>query len=401
MNDQSTDASQSPRHWRTRLIHSTAEAPPGFRSLAPTVYRGSTVVFDKLADAYHDWRPGGPSTYGIYGTPTTLKLAARIAEIENARHTFIVPSGMAAITLIYLAYCRTGSHALMPESAYGNSREVAEGLLADLDIEVESYDPMIGGDIAKLIRDNTSLVWTETPGSITMEVQDVPAIVAAAHARNIPVALDNTYAAGVLFDAFAHGVDVSMQALTKYVGGHSDLLLGTVSVNSDAAMQHVGKIYRLLGLAVSPDDCALALRGLANARRPPRAPRTIDAHGRQLAQSAAGNLARPAPRPPRLPRPRHLEARLHRLRQRVLDRLQRRLDARAHHAIRRRPGALQNRLQLGRRHQPRHGLRIARPREPQLRPPPRPPQHRPRRTARPHERPRTSNFEGQIVCSRN
>jgi cysteine-S-conjugate beta-lyase len=251
-----------PLDWRTRLIHSTADAPTGFRSLATPTYRGSTVVFENLAAAYPDWQPDGPSTYGIYGTPTTLRLAARIAELENARHTFVVPSGMAAITLIYLAHCKTGSHALTPESAYGNSREVAEGLLADLDIEVEFYDPMIGGDIAKLIRANTTLIWTETPGSITMEVQDVPAIAAAAHAKSIPVALDNTYAAGVLFDAFAHGVDVSMQALTKYVAGHSDLLLGSVSVNSEASMQQVGKVYRLLGQNVSPDDCSLALRGL-------------------------------------------------------------------------------------------------------------------------------------------
>ena len=249
-------------HWRTRLIHTTADAPPGFRSLAPAVYRGSTVVFDNLAGAYQGWRPGENYAYGIYGTPTTLKLAARIAEIENARHTFIVPSGMSAITLTYLAYCRAGSHALVPESAYGNSRELGDGLLADLNIEVESYDPMLGGDVAKLIRPNTALIWTESPGSITMEVQDVPAIAAAAHARNIPVAIDNTYAAGVLFDAFGHGVDVSMQALTKYIGGHSDLLLGTVSVKDEAAMRQVGKVYRLLGLSVSPDDCAQALRGL-------------------------------------------------------------------------------------------------------------------------------------------
>jgi cystathionine beta-lyase len=262
MSDQTSNDQTTPKNWRTRLIHSAADASPGFRSLSTPTYRGSTVVFEKLAGAYADWRPGGPSTYGIYGTPTTLQLAARIAELENARHTFIVPSGMAAITLIYLAHCKTGSHALTPESAYGNSRDVAEGLLADLEIDVEFYDPMVGGDITRLIRENTSLIWTETPGSITMEVQDVPAIVAAAHARGVPVALDNTYAAGVLFDAFAHRVDVSMQALTKYVGGHSDLLLGTVSVNSDAAVQHVGKIYRLLGLSVSPDDCALALRGL-------------------------------------------------------------------------------------------------------------------------------------------
>lgn len=263
MNDDSPNPPDNhPTHWRTQLIHSRVHSPPGFRSLASPVYRGSTVVFKNLADAFHDWQPGGPSTYGIYGTPTTLELAARVAELEHARHTFIVPSGMASITLIYLAFCKTGSHVLVPETAYGNSFEIAEGLLSDLDIEVESYDPMIGGDIAKLIRDNTTLVWTESPGSITMEVQDIPAIAAAAHARNIPVALDNTYAAGVLFDAFKHGVDVSMQALTKYIGGHSDLLLGTVSVRSEAAMPRVGKIYRLLGLAVSPDDCALALRGL-------------------------------------------------------------------------------------------------------------------------------------------
>jgi cystathionine beta-lyase len=249
-------------HWRTRLIHSTAQPPAGFRSLTTPTYRASTTVFDTLAVAYQSWRPGGPYTYGIYGTPTTLKLAARIAEIEKARHTFIVPSGQSAIALVYLVYCRAGSHALVPESAYGNSREIADDLLKDLNVEVESYDPMLGAGIAKLIRPNTHLIWTESPGSITMEVQDIPAIVAAARSKKIPVAIDNTYAAGILFDAFAHGVDVSMQALTKYVGGHSDLLLGTVSVRDEAAMRQVGKIYRLLGLAVSPDDSNLALRGL-------------------------------------------------------------------------------------------------------------------------------------------
>jgi cysteine-S-conjugate beta-lyase len=251
-----------PRNWRTQLIHSIAKIPPGFRSLATPVYRGSTVVFEDLETAFRGWQPGGPSTYGIYGTPTTLELGARIAALEHARHTFVVPSGMAAITLIYLAYCKTGSHVLTPETAYGNSFEVAEGLLAGLDIEVEAYDPMVGGDIKELIRDNTSLIWTESPGSITMEVQDIRAIADAAHARKIPVAIDNTYAAGVLFDAFANGCDVSMQALTKYVGGHSDLLLGTVSVNNEADMQRVGKTYRLLGLNVSPDDSSLALRGM-------------------------------------------------------------------------------------------------------------------------------------------
>src|SRR3954454_22396587 len=153
-NDPSQDSQQgdnSSTHWRTRLIHSSAQAPAGFRSLTTPVFRASTTVFDTLAEAYQSWRPGGPYTYGIYGTPTTLKLAARVAEIEKARHTFIVPSGQSAIALIYLVFCRAASHALVPESAYGNSREIADDLLANFNVEVESYDPMIGGAIAKLI----------------------------------------------------------------------------------------------------------------------------------------------------------------------------------------------------------------------------------------------------------
>jgi cysteine-S-conjugate beta-lyase len=250
-------------HWRSKLIHPGAHAPANFRSLATPTYRGSTVVFERQADVSDDWRQTEHGySYGLYGTPTVLELGARIAEIEGAHHSFVVPGGQAAISLIYLAYCRSGTHALVPITAYGPNRELAGGLLQRLGISVEAYDPLIGAKIAKLIREDTALVWTESPGSVTMEVQDVPAIVAAAHRRNVPVALDNTYAAGVLFDAFAHGVDVSMQALTKYVGGHSDLLLGSVSVAGAAAYEAVGPVYKQIGMAVSPDDCSLALRGL-------------------------------------------------------------------------------------------------------------------------------------------
>jgi cysteine-S-conjugate beta-lyase len=250
-------------HWRSKLIHPGAHAPADFRSLATPTYRGSTVVFERQADVSDDWRQTENGyTYGLYGTPTVLELGARIAEIEGAHYTFVVPGGQAAIALIYLAYCKTGTHALVPITAYGPNREMAGGLLKGLGISVEAYDPLIGAGIAKLIRENTALIWTESPGSVTMEIQDVPAIVAAAHGRRVPVALDNTYAAGVLFDAFAHGVDVSMQALTKYVGGHSDLLLGTVSVAHAAAYEAIGAVYKQLGMAVSPDDCSLAIRGL-------------------------------------------------------------------------------------------------------------------------------------------
>ena len=250
-------------HWRSKLIHPCAHAPANFRSLATPTYRGSTILFERQADVSDDWRQTENGySYGLYGTPTVLELGARIAEIEGAHHSFVVPGGQAAIALIYLAYCQSGTHALVPITAYGPNREMAGGLLKRLGISVEAYDPLIGAGIAKLIRENTALIWTESPGSVTMEIQDVPAIVAAAHARQVPVALDNTYAAGVLFDAFAHGMDVSMQALTKYVGGHSDLLLGTVSVAGAAAYEAIGPVYKQLGMAVSPDDCSLAIRGL-------------------------------------------------------------------------------------------------------------------------------------------
>jgi cystathionine beta-lyase len=220
-------------------------------------------VFESQDDVSDNWQQDKHGySYGLYGTPTTLELSARIADLENAHYTFIVPGGQAAIALIYLAYCKAGTHALVPYSVYGPNNEMAKGLLAGLNIEVEAYDPLIGRGIKELIRDNTALVWCESPGSVTMEVQDVPAIVEVSHERGVKVALDNTYSAGVLFDAFAHGVDVSMQALTKYIGGHSDLLLGSVSVAGDESLQAVGDVYQQLGLAVSPDDCSLALRGL-------------------------------------------------------------------------------------------------------------------------------------------
>ena len=249
--------------WRTKLLDPNPRARRDYKSLATPVYRGSTVLFDDQSSVKDSWdQAENGYSYGLYGTPTALELAARIAEIEGAHRTLIVPGGQAAIALVYFAYCTTGSHALVPYSAYGPNKEMAEGILRGLGIEVEAYDPMIGAGISDLIRPNTAVIWCESPGSVTMEVQDVPAIVKAAHNKDVAVALDNTYAAGVMFDAFGHGVNVSIQALTKYVGGHSDLLLGSVSVRDAPAFEQMGPIYRQLGLAVSPDDCSLALRGL-------------------------------------------------------------------------------------------------------------------------------------------
>ncbi|WP_116474734.1 cystathionine beta-lyase [Zobellella maritima] len=250
-------------HWHSRLVQPQTLAAPGFESLATPTYRGSTVVFKKQADVVDDWEQiENGYSYGLYGTPTALELSGRIAQLEGALYSFVVPGGQAAIALVYFTMCKAGSHALVPYSAYGPNKEMAQGLLRNLGIDIEPYDPLIGAGIANLIRENTTLIWVESPGSVTMEIQDIPAICKAAHERDVMVALDNTYAAGILFDAFGHGVDISMQALTKYVGGHSDLLLGTVSVNNESLKAKVGVTYKQLGLAVSPDDCSLALRGL-------------------------------------------------------------------------------------------------------------------------------------------
>jgi cystathionine beta-lyase len=249
--------------WQTKLIHSDVEIPSGFKALVPPVHRASTVVFDRAAEMTDDWRQDRVGyTYGLYGTPTAVELARRVGELEGARHTFLTPGGQAAIALIWLALTAAGDHALVPDHVYGPNRAFARRVMKRFGVSVDFYPPTIGAELADLCRAETKLVWCESPGSITMEVQDVPAIVAAAHGRGALVALDNTYAAGVYFDAFAHGVDVSMQALTKYVGGHSDLLLGTVSTRDDALYERLGATHAGVGFNASPDDCSLALRGL-------------------------------------------------------------------------------------------------------------------------------------------
>jgi cystathionine beta-lyase len=237
--------------------------PPGYRSLVPPVYRGSTTIFPSASQVDDDWNQHRAGyTYGLYGTPTALELAARICELEGGERTILVPGGQAAIALISFALLESGSHMLMPTSAYSPNRKLAYSLLKRFGVDTTFYDPLIGSGIGDLVRENSRLIWVESPGSITMEVQDVPAVVAAAHARGVLVALDNTWSAGVLLDAFAHGVDVTMQALTKYVGGHSDLLLGTVTVRDAALYEKLGAAHQVLGFNASPDDCSLALRGL-------------------------------------------------------------------------------------------------------------------------------------------
>jgi len=251
------------KSWKTKLIHSDAKIPDGYHSLTTPTFRGSTTLFpssSSVNDNWDQWRVG--YTYGLYGTPTTLALAARVCELESGAHTILTPGGQAAISLINFALLQSGDHMLVPTSVYYPNRKLATRLLSRFGISTDFYDPCIGAGISSLIQENTRLIWCESPGSITMEVQDLPTIVAAAHERNVRVVLDNTWSAGVLLDAFSHGVDVTMQALTKYIGGHSDVLLGSITVRDDSLYQRLGAAQQVIGCGVSPDDCSLALRGL-------------------------------------------------------------------------------------------------------------------------------------------
>ena len=251
------------KSWKTKLIHTDAKVPEGFRSLATPVYRGSTVLFPESAAVTDDWdQEKHGYTYGLYGTPTTLELAARVCELEGGKHTIITAGGQGAIALVNLSLLKAGDHVLIPNNIYGPHRRLANDVLRRFGVEASYYDPLIGAEIAEQIRDNTRLVWCESPGSLTMEVQDVPEIAKAAHQRGALVAIDNTWAAGVSFKPFEHGVDISMQALTKYVAGHSDLLLGSVTVRDRAIYEKFGHTHHLIGCSASPDDCSLAIRGM-------------------------------------------------------------------------------------------------------------------------------------------
>ena len=251
------------KNWKTKLIHSDAKIPKGFRSLSVGVQRGSTVLFPDAASVKDDWDQYEVGyTYGLYGTPTTLELAARICELERGFRTLITPGGQCAISLINLAFLKAGDHVLIPESVYTPNRKFAAQVLRRFGVEVGFYAPEAGAGIQTLFRENTRMVWSESPGSITMEVQNVPAIAEVAHRAGTMVVMDNTWSAGVYFDAFAHGVDVTMQAITKYVGGHSDLLLGSITTREETAWRRLGAAQQLVGCAASPDDCSLALRGM-------------------------------------------------------------------------------------------------------------------------------------------
>jgi len=226
----------------------------------PPVYHASTIVYPTVADMeYADKTPFDGTRYGRRGTPTTFALEDAVAELEGGYRSVAVPSGLAGITISLLAFLKAGDHLLMVDSCYFPTRRFCDTVLKGFGIETTYYDPL--ADVAPLIRDNTRVVFTESPGSLTYEVQDVAAIAEAAHERGAVVAIDNTWGAGLLFDAFAAGVDVSIQAATKYIVGHSDAMLGLITTTEDVFLR-VKRATAFLGSSVGPDDCYLGLRGL-------------------------------------------------------------------------------------------------------------------------------------------
>ena len=247
----------------TSLIHNEYSPPEGFVSLSTPIHHASTVVFDSVQSFQNRLENEDEGySYGLIGTPTTMILAQQIADLEGGHKSVLTPSGLSAITLVYLSCLEQGDHVLVCDNIYSPSRELCTKLLKGFGIETTFYDPMIGGDIETLFRSNTKLVWTESPGSITLEVQDIPAIVSVAHRRGALVAIDNTWAAGVYFKPFEYDCDISVQAITKYISGHSDLFMGSITTQDNALHRKIKNMAITLGLSAAPDDCFLTLRGL-------------------------------------------------------------------------------------------------------------------------------------------
>jgi cystathionine beta-lyase len=255
--------SRSSRALQTRIVHAETELKPGFASFATPVMRASTVIFPDLATVRAaDWRDDSQWRYGLHATPTSAALAQRIAAIEGGKHALLQPSGLAAISNVYFGIVKSGDDVLIPDNVYSPNRDHGEWLARDFGVSVRYYDPLIGAGIAELIRPNTRLIWIEAPGSVTMEVPDVRAIVEAARARDVVTAIDNTYSAGLAFRPLELGVDISVQALTKYQSGGSDVLMGaTITVDHELHLK-LKRARMHLGIGVSSDDCSLVLRSL-------------------------------------------------------------------------------------------------------------------------------------------
>jgi len=240
----------------TRIVSEGRMSAEHFGAVNTPVYRASTILYPDLAAIKANSQP---YTYGRRGTPSTQSFEDAISSLEGAARTVSVTSGIQAIGLAILSVCSAGDHLLMVDSCYEPTRTLCDRTLKRFGIQTSYYAP--DEDITAHLRPNTKAVFCESPGSLTFEVQDIPAIAKAAHAHGASVLIDNTWATPLFFRPLSHGVDLSIQAATKYVGGHADVMLGYVSANE----KHAGRLHQVhgdLGLYASGDDCFLGLRGL-------------------------------------------------------------------------------------------------------------------------------------------
>ncbi len=260
MNDKGNDGRPRSRRTATKVVTAGRQPESYHGFVNPPVYHASTVLYPNAEDFLaHRAR----YQYGRRGTPTTEALEHALQELEGPQcaGVSLLPSGLAAISAALLAVVRAGDHLLITDSAYGPTRNFCGQILARLGVTTTFYDPGIGGAIGGLIQPNTRAVYLESPGSLSFEMQDVPAIAKAAHAKGVLVVMDNTWATPLYFRPLDHGVDLVIQAGTKYIGGHSDVMLGTVSANA-ATVAELKNTVRLTGLCEGPDDVYLGLRGL-------------------------------------------------------------------------------------------------------------------------------------------
>ena len=265
----------------TALIHHAYEAPAGFAAPQVAVHKASTVIFaDTAALRARDWRRRDGYTYGLHGTPTTFVLEERIAALEGGLQCLLVPSGLAAIALVDQALLSAGDEVLLPANVYGPSRELARHALARWGIGHRLYDPMDAAGLVAMISDKTRLIWLEAPGSVTMEFPDLAGLVQAARARGVLTALDNTWGAGVALRGVEHGIDIVMQALTKYPSGGGDVLMGSVTTRDAALHERIKLAHMHLGLGVGANDVEMVLRSLATL---PLRYAAQDSAGRELA----------------------------------------------------------------------------------------------------------------------
>ena len=244
------------------MAHPNEKQQP-FRSLSPAVWRASTVVFDSLDEFARrkERQPDGYS-YGVTGTPTARELERQIAALEGAAHCVVTPSGQSALLTSLMGFVRAGDHLLMSAACYTPMKILAEKWLANFGVDVEYYRPAMGAEIEAHLKPNTKMICLESPGTVTMEMQDVPAITAVAKRHGVMTMRDNPWASPLAFRPLEHGVDLSIEAATKVLGGHSDLLLGSISMNDYEYYEVLRETQSVFGQQTSPDDCFLVLRGL-------------------------------------------------------------------------------------------------------------------------------------------